>query len=73
MPAEILADQPAQQNPGEQSLDELLLAILEQHDGLCLENAQEREALAILLATALTAPDPRPQTGGSSASPPHAE
>ena len=73
MSAEMLDDQAAHQNPEEQNLDEFLLAVLEQNDGLCLDNAQEREALAIILATALTAPDPRPQTGGSSASPPHAE
>ena len=73
MSAEILGEQATHQNTGQQTLDEFLLAILEQNDGLCLDNAQEREALAIILATALTAPDPRPQTGGSSASPPHAE
>ena len=73
MSAEILDDQAAHQDPGEQTLDEYLLAILKQHDGLCLDTAQEREALAMILAAALTAPDPRPQTGGSSASPPRAE
>ena len=73
MSAEILDDQAAQQNPGQQTLNEFLLAILEQHDGLCLDNAQEREALAMILTAALTAPDPRLQTGGSSASPPRAE
>ena len=73
MPAEILDDQPAYQNPGEQPLAELLLAVLEQHDGLCLENAQERETLAMILAADLTASDPLPQKGDSSASPPRAE
>ena len=73
MPAEILADQPAHQNPGQQTLNEFLLAILEQHDGLCLDNAQEREALAMILAAALTALDPHLQIDDSSASPPRAE
>ena len=73
MSAEMLADQPDLHNPGEQTLEELLLAILEQHDGFCLDNEQEREALAMILAAALTAPDPLPQTGDSSASRPRAE
>ena len=73
MPAEMLDDQAAHQNPGQQTLNEYLLAILEQHDGLCLDNAQERETLAMILAAAFTALDPLPQTAGSSASPPHAE
>ena len=73
MSAEMLADQPDLHNPGEQTLEELLLAILEQHDGFCLDNEQEREALATILTAALTAPDPLPQTDDSSASPPRAE
>ena len=43
MSAEIMDDQPDLHNPREQTLDELLLAILEQHDGFCLDNEQERE------------------------------
>ena len=73
MSAEILDHQPAHYNPEEQTLEELLLAILEQHDGLCLDNKQERTSLATVLATALMAPDPLPQTAGSSVSPPPAE
>ena len=37
----------------EQSLEEVLLAILKQYDGLCLDNEKERSFLAATLAAAL--------------------
>ena len=50
-----------------------MLAILEKNDGLCLDNAREGKALAMILAAALTALDPHLQIDDSSASPPRAE
>lgn len=38
-----------------QILEGLLLVILEQHDGLCLDNETERAQLATAMATALIA------------------
>ena len=73
MSAEILDQQPAHYNPEEQTLAESLLAILEQHDGLCLDNKQERASLATVLAAAFMAQDPLHQITGSSVSPPPAE
>ncbi len=40
--------------PEAQTLEAHLLAILAQHDGLCLDNERERSTLAAALAAALT-------------------
>ena len=48
-------DQEANCRPPEaQALEVLLLVILEQHDGLCLDNEAERSSLAAALVAALT-------------------
>ena len=73
MSAEILDQQPIHINPEIQTLEEVLLAILAQHDGFCLDNEQERATLAAVLATALMAPDPPHQIAGGSTSLPLAE
>jgi hypothetical protein len=56
------------ENP-ELSVEAWLLAILEEHDGLCLDNEAERATLAAVLATALISPKPPHQTTGSSVFP----
>ena len=53
MSAEALDQQPAQNRPESQIIEELVLSILEQHNGLCLDNEEERMILATVLATAL--------------------
>ena len=55
----------------EQSLEGMLLGILEQNNGLCLDNEHERVALATVLATALMSPEfPHQTTDSSAPSPP---
>ena len=53
----------------ELSVEAWLLAILEEHDGLCLDNEEERAILAAVLATALISPEAPHQTTGSSVFP----
>ena len=59
-----------QMSSAAQTLEEFLLATLEKHDGLCLDNEEERAALSTVLTTALTSPESPYQTAGSFAFPP---
>ena len=57
MPVEAPDQQPTCQKNQELRIEEWLLTILEQYDGLCLDNEDERAALATVLATALISPE----------------
>jgi hypothetical protein len=52
MTAEVIDQTPVDALPEAKSLETFLLAILERHDGLCLDNEPERLQLAIALAAA---------------------
>ncbi len=52
MAAEVIYQTPVDSLPGAGSLETYLLAILEHHDGLCLDNEPERLQLAVALVTA---------------------
>ena len=52
MNAEVIDQIPVGSLPEAESLETYLLAILERHDGLCLDNEPERLQLAIALAAA---------------------
>ena len=65
MTVEAPNQQPTYQKNHELRIEEWLLTILEQCDGLCLDNEDERAALATVLATALISPEsPHQKTGG---------
>ena len=53
MTAEAPDQQSTDQKNQELRIEEWLLTILEQYDGLCLDNEEERATLATVLATAL--------------------
>ena len=57
MTVEAPDQQPTYQKNQELRIEERLLTILEQYDGLCLDNEDERAALATVLATALISPE----------------
>jgi len=66
MTVEAPNQQPTCQKNQELRIEEWLLTILEQYDGLCLDNENERATLATVLATALISPEtPHQTTGGS--------
>ena len=65
MTVETPDQQPTCQKNQELRIEEWLLTILEQYDGLCLDNEDERATLATVLATALISPEsPHQKTGG---------
>ena len=55
MTAEAPSQTSGQKTPEVELLEQFLVAILEQHDGLCLDNETERADLATALAVALIA------------------
>lgn len=55
MTAEVMDQTLIDSLPEAESLEIVLLAILERHDGLCLDNELERTRLAAALAAALLA------------------
>ena len=57
MPVEAPDQQPTCQKNQELRIEEWLLTILEQYDGLCLDNEDERATLATVLVTALISPE----------------
>ena len=69
MTVEAPDQQPTYQKNQELRVEEWLLTILEQYDGLCLDNEDERATLATVLATALISPESPHQKTGSSVSP----
>ena len=65
MTVEAPDQQPTYQKNHELRIEEWLLSILEQCDGLCLDNEDERATLATVLATALISPEsPHQKTDG---------
>ena len=70
MTVEVPDQQPTYQKNKELRIEEWLLTILEQYDGLCLDNEDERATLATVLATALISQEsPHPTAGRSASSP----
>jgi hypothetical protein len=57
MTVEAPDQQPNYQKNQELRIEEWVLAFLEQYDGLCLDNEEERATLATVLATALISPE----------------
>ena len=53
MTAEVIDQSPVGSLPEAETLETYLLAVLERHDGLCLDNEPERLQLAAALAAAL--------------------
>ena len=52
MTAEVMDQPPVDSLPEAESLEAFLLAVLERHGGLCLDNEPERAMLAVALAAA---------------------
>ncbi len=52
MTAEVIDQTPVDSLPEAEALETYLLALLERHDGLCLDNEPERLQLAAALAAA---------------------
>jgi len=57
MTVEAPDQHPTYQKNQELRIEEWLLTILEQYDGLCLNNEDERATLATIIATALISPE----------------
>ena len=66
MTVEAPDQQPTYQKNQELRIEEWLLTILEQYDGLCLDNEEERSTLATVLAAALISPESPHQKTDSS-------
>lgn len=73
MTAEAVDQNVVDHLPEAQALEVLLLVILEQHDGLCLDNELERSTLAAALAAALTVNGVTHRTQSSPIEPPRSD